>query len=115
MDERLKTALEQANYSVTLQNQKKNHQLKFQNSLSYSTDGGTFVVSPQLISFVDTLIRNESTDGILIDTRGNPIFIADLQLFLTTIIDIYHRAANEFLSNIEKLKLARTTSSVVGL
>lgn len=115
MDERLKSALEQANYSVTIQTQKKNHQLRFQNALSYSAEGGTFTVSPALISFVDTLIRNDMADGILIDDRGNPILIPDLKAFLATILDLYQQAANELRSNMEKLKRSRTTKATVGL
>jgi hypothetical protein len=52
LDERLAEALKSANYRITLATQKENAKLKYQNDLIYSTNGGLFVASPELISFV---------------------------------------------------------------
>lgn len=115
MDDRLQRALEQANYNLTIQTQKKNHQLRFQNATVFSTEGGTFTVSQQLISFVDTLIRHDQETAVLIDDRGNPIAIPDLKAFLEQIITIYMEATNELLVNMAKLRKARTAKLAVGL
>lgn len=114
MDERLKAALEQANYSITLQNQKKNAKLRFENALLYSQNGGTFVISMELVSFVQTLLH-VSTEAILIDSRGNPIMIDDLSSFLDKIIQQYHSATNEYMVSIKGLQSSRTTKASVGL
>jgi hypothetical protein len=115
MDERLQRALEQANYNLTIQTQKKNYQLRFQNATVYAAHGGSFVVTPELIAFVDTLIRNNMTDAVLIDERSNPIAVDDLQEFLTAIISVYQEASNELRVNMELLRKARTTKLAAGL
>lgn len=114
MDERLEKALEQANYAVTLQNQKRNLQLRFQNALTYSTGGGTFTVSRELISFVHALSQT-SASGVLIDDRNNPVAIDDLKAFLETVTGVYQEAANDFLAGMTKLRKARTTRQSVEL
>lgn len=116
MDERLQKALEQANYSITIQNQKKNLQLRFQNATTYSVNGGTFTVDQALIGFTHALIaRGTTQDVVVIDARGNPILIPDLTAFLDTITTLYWDATNEFFSQMEKLRKARTTKQAVGL
>jgi type II secretory pathway component HofQ len=115
MDERLQRALEQANYNITLQTQKKNHQLRFQNATAYAAHGGSFSITQQLIAFVDALIRNKQKDSIIIDDRGNPILVPDLKVFLAEIIAIYQEAANELHLSMEKLRKARTTKLAAGL
>lgn len=115
MDDRLQKALDQANYNLTIQTQKKNLQFRFQNAITYSVHGGTFTVTPQLIAFVDALSRNEITDSVIIDDRGNPIMIPDVADFLETIISTYQEATNEFYAEMTKLRKARTTKASVGL
>jgi dTDP-4-dehydrorhamnose reductase len=115
MDERLEQALEQANYSVTVQNQKKNFQRRFNEACVYALNGGTFVANHELIAFVHALVATGREDGIVIDQRGNPIEITDLASFADDLIETYTEAANELHFNIEGLKKARRTGKVVGL
>ena len=66
-DERLHKALEFANYRQTFFNQKQILKNKSQALLSYSTDGGTFKVTQELIAFVkESLGSYKSPKSIVI-------------------------------------------------
>ena len=56
MSTRLSKALEFANYRVTLNNQNAALKAKTQNLLSYSINGGTFVIDLPLLTFCKQLI-----------------------------------------------------------
>jgi hypothetical protein len=113
MDERLERALEQANYVITIQSQKKNIQLRFENAMSYSVNGGTFIISQELIAFVNCMMA-QHTDAILIDVRGNPILIEDLGSFYDQIMQRYTEATQEFYTEYTALRKARTTKAAVA-
>lgn len=114
MDDRLEKALGHANYALTVARQKKNMQAKFQIGLLYSINGGSFLATPELISFVDLLIRQGNEDAILIDQNSNPIRVDDLPVFLDNLTVAYHGAANEFFSGYEKLRKGRNVKAVIG-
>lgn len=107
IDERLEKAIDSSKYRVTLYNQKENTKLKFKQSLSYSINGGFFVISEQLISFVQTLISRNILDSILIDAHGNPINIENLSVFLDQVMDKYFEATNDYLIEYKKIQSAR--------
>ena len=115
LDERLQQAIESSHYRTTLNVQKKNAQLKLKNALVYATNGGSFVVNQLLISFVNTLLAQQKTAGVLLDTNDNPIFIEDLSLFLEKIIDIYYEATNDYLLEIKTISKARNPKAIVGV
>ena len=73
MSTRLSKALEFANYRVTLNNQNAALKAKTQNLLSYSINGGTFVIDLPLLTFCKQLIDLEKKDAVLLDSFGNPI------------------------------------------
>ena len=76
MSERLTKALEFANYRLTLNNQIVALRSKVQTKLIHSINGGTFTISRELITFVDSLIRQDYTEEVvLIDNFQNPIMI----------------------------------------
>ena len=64
MSERLTKALEFANYRQTLNNQIASLRSKTQTRLVLSTNGGTFTVSQELITFVNTLIEKDYNDTL---------------------------------------------------
>ena len=115
MDDRLAKALEQANYSVAIQTQKRNLRLAFTNALTFGHNGGTFVASEKLISFIDALLRADNGSEVVIDERGNPVMIDDLSAFYLRVVETYRTAANEFYAGYEKLRRARTTKAAVGV
>lgn len=115
MDDRLDKALEHANYKSTVFQARKNLKLKYRNDLLHSHNGGVFTVSPELISFIDTLVRNKQTDVVLVDNKENPVMIQDLLAFAIAVSDTYFAASNAYHHAFEKLKKARSVKAVVGI
>lgn len=115
MDDRLEKAISQSNYAQTVSRQRKNMQERYETALLYSTNGGSFSATPELMSFVDLLIRRDFVDGVVVDTSNKPIFIADLPAFLEELSMTYSSASNEFYASYEKLRKGRNVKSVIGL
>lgn len=114
IDARLSEALTAANYRITLNLAKQNARLKLQNDLTFSTNGGTFAITPELISFVSALRAMEKDDAVLLDVKQNPIQIDDLAAFLEQIVSTYYECTNEFLVEFKALNKQRTAKAVVG-
>ncbi len=116
MSERLTKALEFANYRLTLNNQLVSLRSKLQTKLIYSINGGTFTISRELITFVDSLIRQEYTeDVILIDNFQNPIQIEDLADFLENITSKYFEVTNDYHAEYVKLRKARKVHKLLDI
>jgi hypothetical protein len=115
MDDRLDNALEFANHKVSLFQQKQNLKLRLDNLLTYAHNGGIFKITEQLISFVDAILRREVNEVVLVDSRGNPVEIKDLQSFQDEIFGLYFEATNEYLVEFDKLRKSRTVKAVTGV
>lgn len=114
IDERLEAALASSNYRITLNNQKQNARLKLERDLTYATNGGIFVVSPELISFTRTLISIGKTGAIMLDINKNPIEITDLEQFFEGLIERYYECMNEFITEFKSIQKARSAKALVG-
>lgn len=114
IDQRLAEAIETSNFRITLNNQKANARLKLQKDLTYSTNGGIFQISPELISFVQTLRSLGKETAILLDVNKNPVEIPDLGEFQDNIVGIYYERLNDFLIEIKGIQKSRTTKALVG-
>lgn len=113
MDERLSKALEFANYSVTLNNQRQALKEKFLADIIYYHNGGCFAVTKELINFVKTLIDTGNEEGVvLIDDNDVPIEIADMQNFLETILNKYFTASNEYYTEYQKIRKQRSVEGI---
>lgn len=113
MDERLSKALEFANYSVTLNNQRRALKEKFLADIIYYHNGGCFAVTKELINFVKTLIDTGNEEGVvLIDDNDVPIEIADMQNFLETILNKYFTASNEYYTEYQKIRKQRSVEGI---
>lgn len=109
MDERLEKALDFSNYMVTLNNQRRALKEKFLASLVYFYNGGSFTVTKELINFVKTLVdTGNDTDVVLIDDNDIPVSVKDLNDFLSSIMNIYFTAANEYYTEYQTLRKNRT-------
>lgn len=115
MDERLQRALEHANYNATLSTTRKNLELRYRNSLLHSQNGGTFTVSPALITFVSSLVARDHDDVVLIDDKNRPIMIRGLKDFLAKIETVYFEASNAYFADYENLRKARSVKALTGL
>jgi hypothetical protein len=113
MDERLEQALNFSNYMVTLNNQRRALKEKFLADLVYYHNGGSFLVTKELINFVKTMIdTGNEVDVVFIDDKDIPIEVADVQEFLSTILNIYFYASNYYYTEYEKLKKNRTIEGI---
>jgi hypothetical protein len=115
MSSKLSKALEFANYRTTLNVQHNALKAKVQTLLSYSTNGGTFEISHELISFVKMLIDKEYSNAVLLDVYQNPIMIDNLNDFLEEILSRYFEAVNEYHAEYTKLKKARKVHKLIDI
>jgi tRNA splicing endonuclease len=113
MDERLEKALEFANYRTTLSNQKRNIRSRMHVLQSVQYKSGSFVADEKTISFVDSLLRSDKNNAIIIDTKENPIEIEDLQDFKDNLISAYTEASNEYKIQMDKIKKARNIKKIM--
>ena len=116
MSERLTNALEFANYRLTLNNQIQSLRAKIQTKLIHSINGGTFTITRELITFVESLIRQEyDEDVVLIDNFQNPILIEDLPSFLEDITSKYFEVTNDYHTEFVKLRKARKVHKLLDI
>lgn len=114
MDERLKQALDFANYRQTLAIQRKSLKEKMQAKLTYGYNGGIFKIDQTLISFVNFLCYEGRTEGVvLLDLNENPILIDDLEKFKIEILDRYFSVIFEYQEEYDKIKKSRSVEKLV--
>lgn len=108
MDDRLKRAIEFANYRVSLFNSKENIKLKVDTMLTYAVNGGIFKATVDLINFTKLVIDLGHDSVVLIDINGNPVEITDIPVFHAEILSKYFEATNYYNIEYSKLRRART-------
>lgn len=113
MDERLVKALDFANYSVTLNNQRRALKEKFLADVVYYQNGGCFTVTKELINFVKTLVDTGNDENvIIIDDNDVPVQIQQVEEFLETILNKYFTATNEYHTNYQLLRANRSIEGI---
>lgn len=115
MDDRLKKALEISDLMVTLNNTKRILKEQYAEKLQYYQNGGRFVVTRDIITFVKTLIDLNQISAVIIDVDGEPVSIDDLQTFLNTIVSIYTEASNFYIVEYQKLIKNRTIDGILDI
>ena len=115
MDKRLEKALEFSNYMITLNNQRKLIQEKFQEESTHYYNGGKFCVTRDLIAFVQSLISLKQTSTILIDDNNIPVEIENLEKFAIDLYNTYFKAANNYLTEYNSIKKNRTVEGLIDL
>jgi len=114
MDERLSKALEFANYSVTINNQKRILKEKFFEDLVYFIQGSQFTITKELINFVSFLVEKGYTqDIVLVDDNDLPTSIKDLEDFQDNILDQYFQASNTYHEKYLELSKKRSVEKLV--
>lgn len=113
MDDRLERALEFANYSATLNAQKKAVRNRVKQIQTVFYAGGTFLADQQTIAFVSTLLEQVGEEFILIDIRETPIEIAKGKELLEKLTSAYVSATNEMLAEFSKFKKARNINKLL--
>jgi hypothetical protein len=115
IDTRLEDVIAKANYRITLNNQVENARIKADKGLTYSVNGGIFKITPELISFVQTLLGMGQENVILNDANRNPIEITDLAKFQDDIVGKYYEVMNEFMVEYKSIRQKRNTADVLGV
>lgn len=113
MDTRLEDALKFAEYRTTLNNQLSQLQHKAETQLLHSVNGGTFPITPELISFVSILLSKQE-EAILLDKNNTPILIENLQDFFDTILDRYNEVTKDMHEEVSRIRKARSVKAVIG-
>ena len=113
--ERLAKALDFSNTMQTFNLAKNNLKVKTQNPLSYSTNGGTFRVSQELIAFVNMAVTSGKSSLILLDKNDIPIQIDDTMKFLEDISSLYFEVINEYYNDYQKLRSSRKIEKVLEI
>ena len=94
---------------------KNNLKVKTQNLLSYSTNGGTFRVSQELIGFMQFVVSSGKSETILLDKNDIPIQIIDTEKFLEDVTSLYFEAVNEYYNDYQKLRSSRKIEKVLEI
>lgn len=113
MDDRLTKALDYSNFMITLTNQKRILLEQYNNDLIHYFNSGQFTVSQQLVSFCQSLLQLKQTETVLIDDNGIPVEIENLDEFTKTIISVYFKASNRYLTEYTKLRKNRSIEGIV--
>jgi hypothetical protein len=114
-NEKLSNALAFANYRITLTTQIEQIKATTKNKLVFAKNGGFFTITPQLIAFVDLLIREENKAAILLDDNETPVRITELSEFRKDILERYQTAVSDYFREYERLRKSRKVESIVGL
>lgn len=114
MDPKLERALEFSQYRETLNNQMQALKSQVEAKLMHSVNGGTFKVSPELITFVELLINKGQSESVILDINDTPILITDLEDFQTDILSRYHEVTNDYLTQYESIRKSRSVKKLVG-
>jgi hypothetical protein len=116
MDERIEKAFGVANFMATLSNQKRIILEEYNQKLIHYVDGATFKVTPELISFIKTLVDLKTTKNIvLVDSNHFPVLISDLKDFLEKIVEVYTSATSEYANRYNEIKTKRKIADIVDL
>jgi hypothetical protein len=116
MQEQLKKALEFSQYKQTLSIQRKILKEKIEAVLTFGQNGGIFKIDRSLITFVQLLIDQGRTQGVvLLDQNENPILIDDLEKFKDDILDRYFTSTNEYYEQYQTLKKSRSVEKLLNV
>lgn len=116
MDERIEKAFQVANYMATLSNQRRIILEEFNQRVIHYVNGGTFKITPELISFTKTVIDLGHTEDVaFVDSNNFPIIVENVQEFFDTIVEVYFRAINEYAAKFAEIKSKRKIEDIVNL
>jgi len=97
---------------------KQNAAERAEQALTLAYNGGLFKVTPELISFAETLMRFDEYTGtypdeyFLKDSYNNPIKIDDVHHFLHGLITKYNEVMNDWHNEYEQLRKIRKTDQL---
>lgn len=113
MNSRVKDALKFAEYRAALNNQIEQIKFKLTNDLTFSTNGGSFAVTTDLIGYLYAQVQQGKETAIVLDKNNTPVKISHLSEFLDKLQQIYNEATEKAYNNYERLRQARKVETVV--
>lgn len=114
MDERLQKALEFSNYTLTLNNQKRNIKNRVAQLQLVHHNGGTFIADHETIAFFKTMIDMKKDKNITVmDSKENPVKVVDVAEVMDKLVTAYFSAMNEYATENDKLKKARSIKQIM--
>jgi hypothetical protein len=116
MDEQLEKAFQTANFMATLTNQRRVAFEEFQQNLIYYTNGSSFLITKELISFVKSLIDSGFKENVVVvDDNNTPVKVVDLEEFHQSILNQYITASTAYHSTYNELKSKRNIEDLIKL
>ncbi len=116
MNEKIKSALEFADYHKSLTVQRQFLKEKLDSDLTFGYSGGIFKIDQSLITFTKFLIDCDRIENVpIIDANKNPIIVKNLTEFHQIILDKYFSATHYYVDKVEELKKARSIKDLGGL
>lgn len=113
MDERLKQAIEHANYRQTLGIERQRLKDKALAELVIAYNGGIFTCDKTLIGFINSI--KDYGAATILDDNDYPVEIEDLQVFSEKVISTYFEVTNRYLSDYNIVRQKRTAAKLVDL
>jgi hypothetical protein len=111
MDQRLKKALEHADYVTTFKNQKRMLQATYNKECTVYYCGGQFTASREYITSVSTIKCD-----IFVDNNQTPIEILDKKDFYNTLTEAYTNATEKYYSEYQNLvQSERTVQGILNV
>ena len=111
MDQRLRKALEHADYVSTFKNQKRILQEKYAKECMVYYQGGQFTATREFISSILGIKCN-----IFVDNNNNPIKIENKEDFYNTLLTAFTTASENYHSEYQKIiKSERTVQGILNV
>jgi len=115
MDEKLKAALDTANYMVTYNNQREMIKQEIKELLLYHENGHRFTINRELINFLNTVINMGHDEMVILDDFENPYMVDNTKKFLENIFGVYVESSNSYYYKFTELKKNRSIEKIVGV
>lgn len=113
MDERLKQAIEHANYRQTLGIERQRLKDKALAELVIAHNGGIFTVGRELIGFINSI--KDYGAATILDDNDYPVEIESLEEFYNKIVGVYFEVTNRYMTDYSQIKQKRTAAKLVDL
>jgi len=111
MDNRLSSALEFANYSHALFNQKKIAYQKFLDSCVHYHNAGKFTITQEFI----TSCESQEKSAIILDDNNIPVHIENTTNFCKSIKEKYNNALSKYYTEYQKITASKTVQGIVDV
>lgn len=112
-DDRLKHAVDFANYNLTLQRQRENLKARMENDIKVTHNGGTFTVDRDIITFIGLMMYRGDRETVVLDDNRVPVHVDSLREFFAKITEAYTGALTRYYKEYTALREARDVEGVV--